>query len=202
MSDRAAIVAYEGWVSADDLAHGSGWVRWLLRGVRARCDGVVFASREGAADAWDEFAERSFLPVIAPRLARAWEAALARDLTALLAADTALEKELDAAGAERSRRAGALLLAATRGARYQGILGHYRIEHEAGRAPGHFATVWAAVGNLFQFSLAAVLAEYLHLEWELAMRAQIPPGDGPAFTRLVSRALTGVERAQLRIVAG
>lgn len=143
---------------------------------------------------WEQFVAGYFLPLIGPHMTQAWNAASARNRDALLALDAALDERLSGAMAKRSLAAGAVLLQTTRGARYQGVLGHYRLEVEAGNAPGHFMVVWAAVGNFFQLSLTNVLAEYLHLEWELGTRefSNVPAPDGASsFSSLVSATVTG-----------
>lgn len=171
MSDRTIIVACDAWVSVDELARGLEWVHWLFQSVRARCDGVVFVAPgvrpEDVMQGWDAYVESVFQPVIGPRLVDAWQAAVNGRSAGLRAVDELLDQGLEATAAERSRRAGAVLLRTTRGARYQGVLGHYRNEVVAGLAAGHLATVWPAVAHFFQLGLSNVLAEYLRIEWQL-----------------------------------
>lgn len=159
----------------DELTKGFDWVHWLLGSVRARCDGIVFIAPddqpEDVMQAWDAHIESMFRPVTGPLIVDAWQAAVAGRHEGLRAVDEALDGKVGAAIAERSRRAGAILLRSTRGARYQGVLGHYRSDVDAGLAAGHFATVWSAVAHFFQLGLANVLAEYLRIEWELGASA-------------------------------
>lgn len=198
MSERAAIVSFDRATPLQELADGLAWVRWLLQSVRARCEHVHFhpASLRGpnVASRWEQFGAAQFLPLIGPRITQSWNAAAARNCEALVALDVALDERLSGAAAERSLAAGAVLLQTTRGARYQGVLGHYRTEVAAGSARGHFMVVWAAVGNFFQLSLTNVLAEYLHLEWELGTRefSNVPAPEGAgSFSALVSATLIG-----------
>ncbi len=207
MSDRATIIAFENWVSTDDLTHGLDWVRWLLRSVRARCQHIVFqgdiTSRVHLLRTWEKFTRHTFLPAIGPQIIRAWQAATERDVTALIEADTSLSALLSPAETGSSRRAGALLMHTTCGAKFQGLLGHYRIEWEASRTPGHLATTWAAAGVLFQLSLVNVLAEYLRIEWETATRDTphtAPPHGTHSFAALTSLALRTQNQPALRLV--
>lgn len=155
----------------EDWAQGLAWVRWLLSSVRARMDGLsVVADDTAFSAAWREFAEGLFIEQLGPALKEGWRAAQDGGLPALLALDARLSAELPRAVAKRSLRAGALLLKSTRQARYQGLLGRMREAVEQGRADGHLVTVWAAVGHFFQLPLTSVIAEYLRLEWDIAVR--------------------------------
>lgn len=206
MSERTAIVSFDRETPVQELASGLSWVRWLLQGVRARCDHVHFhpASLRGphVRARWEQFGTAHFLPLIGPQMTQAWTAAVARDRGALVAADAELDGRLSGEMAARSLAAGAVLLQTTRGARYQGVLGHYRTAVEEGGAAGHFIVVWAAVGNFFQLSLTNVLAEYLHLEWELGTREfsnVAAPEGASSFTSLVGTTLmAGTEPTLVR----
>lgn len=149
----------------EEWARGLDWVHWLLGSVRARTEQL---SMNGGG--WQSFTEGLFRQKIAPALEQAWEAAHAGDLDALLAVDAALSTRFTADEGERSRHAGAVLLRSTRKARYQGVLGHFRDQVDAGHSQGHLAVVWAAVGCFFHLSLANVIAEYLRLEWDIGTR--------------------------------
>jgi hypothetical protein len=133
----------------EDWARGLDWVKWLLGSVRARTEVLMV---EGVA--WDEFADGVLRETIGPALKSAWQAALAGDLAGLIAADERLSAQLPPELAQRSIQAGAVLLKSTRHARYQAVLGRLR----------------EAVGHFFQLSLTNVIAEYLHLEWDIATR--------------------------------
>lgn len=152
----------------EEWARGLDWVHWLLGSVRARTE---LLTMNGSG--WKGFTDGPFRQHIGPALECAWGAAHAGDLGTLMAADTALTTSLDHEDAQRSRRAGAILLKSTRHARYQGILGHFRDQIAAGACEGHLATVWATVGHFFHLSLANVIAEYLRLEWEIGSRREI-----------------------------
>jgi hypothetical protein len=103
---------------------------------------------------------------------------------------------------ERSIEAGTVLLARTEGARYQGALGHYREAVGQGLADGHIGVVWPCLAQLFQLSAAAMLAEYLRMEWETAAR-DLPgvaqPVGSVAFAKVVELTLHP-ELAQPNIV--
>jgi hypothetical protein len=149
----------------EDWARGLDWVKWLLGSVRARTEVLMV---EGVA--WDEFAEGVLRETIGPALKSAWQAAQAGDLAGLIAADERLSAQLPPDLARRSIQAGAVLLKSTRHARYQAVLGRLREAVGQGDCAGHIATVWATVGHFFQLSLTNVIAEYLHLEWDIANR--------------------------------
>lgn len=159
----------------EDWSRGLDWVQWLFSSIRHRRDHLHFAKARSQPERllpqeWSRFAEGPLTRALAPHFRKAWQAAQGLDLQGLLAADTAFSKELSTEEAERSVEAGRLLLKATRQARYQGMLGHYRGACENGTTPGHFLTVWAAVAHFFQLSLASAIAEYLRLEWMMATR--------------------------------
>lgn len=194
MSRRAAIIAREDWTSPDDLARGLAWVRWLLQSVRARCSAITFNGPRSDPirihQAWDQHVATVVEPVIGPLVIEAWRRACAGDWQGLVDADRRLDAALEAPSAGSSAKAGSILLATTRGAKHQGVLGHYRAAAEAGSAPGHFAIAWVAVGHLFQLSLANVLAEQLRIDWQLGSRGDRPhsePRDGNGITLLTSR---------------
>ncbi len=198
MSGKATVLAFDRVTPVEELADGLAWVRWLLQSVRARREQVAFhpPSLKGATihARWEEFATAWFAPLLGPHMKEAWQHAFFRDLDALVECDRALDSALPEAFRERSREAGAVLLRSTRGARYQGVLGHYRAAVEAGSTPGNFIIVWAAVGNFFQLSLSNVLAEYLRMEWEMGTREfsnVAEPERGASFTRLVGTTLNG-----------
>lgn len=199
MSRRSSIVPFDRAVPLEEMVEDLAWVRWLLQSVRARCERVVFEPAElkgpDVWSRWDKYDREWFAPVLGPRIVAAWHAAVARDPAALVALDAALDESLIGRAGDGSRAAGAVLLRTTRGARYQGALGHYRAAVAAGGAPGHIAVVWAAVGNFFQLSLTNVLAEYLRLEWETGTRdlgVTAEPAGGRSFSTLVSSVLGGV----------
>lgn len=155
----------------EDWARGLDWVKWLLGSVRARMEVLmVECDARPVAAAWDDFAAGVLREVLGPALKSAWHSAQTGDVAGLITADNALSAQLSPAAAKRSLLAGALLLKSTRQARYQGVLGRLREAVGQGRCEGHFAVVWAAVGHFFQLSLTNVIAEYLHLEWDIATR--------------------------------
>lgn len=167
----------------EEWSQGLEWVHWLLSGVRARSERLVFGG-----GVWAEYAQGAFRAAIGPGLQKAWSAAHSGDLSGLLAADRSLDALLEPADAQRSKHAGAVLLAGTRQARYQGVLGHFRDQIGSGQSSGHLAVVWAAVGHFFHLSLANVIAEYLRLEWEIGTRSQIRRRE-PPFAALTSELL-------------
>lgn len=151
-----------------DWSRGLDWVKWLLGSVRARTEVLMVGN-----GAWGEFADGLLRETIGPALKSAWRAAHTGDLDGLITADEALSARLPAGFSQRSIAAGAVLLKSTRHARYQAVLGRLREAVEQGRCAGHIAIVWAAVGHFFQLSLTNVIAEYLHLEWDIVTRDEL-----------------------------
>jgi hypothetical protein len=184
----------------EDWARGLDWVKWLLGSVRARTEVLMFDDHS-----WDDFAGGLLLETIGPALKTAWHAAHAGNLDALIASDELLSSQLPAELARRSIRAGGLLLKSTRHARHQAVLGRLRDAIAQGRCRAHITVVWATVGHLFQLSLANVIAEYLHLEWDIAMRdtpaAQKPTAGKHSIARLTSQImLRASHEPALRVV--
>lgn len=178
-----ALEALAGW------ARGLDWLQPLFAGHRHRLDALHFAfappagaglyPRAGAARAalaaqWRDFTQTDLPGRLASRFGRVWQAA-AQGAEALVAADAALD--FTGEEAARSLAAGRLLLDRLQGARHLGRLGRYRAAWQAGRTPGHFFAAWAAVADCFQIGLAAAVAEYLRLEWQLAV-AHLPSEPG------------------------
>lgn len=162
--------------SLSEWARGLDWVHWLMESVRHRVTSITFdsaptgKSRSLISVAWDAYAEKTLHEVMAPVLIRAWKAARDGDVDELLRCDVELGKKLPASASTSSVEAGHWLLRTTRGARYQGVLGKYRTAVEERGLETHCAVVWAVTGWFFQLGLANVIAEYLHLEWEIATR--------------------------------
>lgn len=188
----------------DDWARGLDWVEWLFSGIRQRMTHLHFQPPTSTEllrfqIAWEQFAQESLQNLLIPQLTKAWQTAEAMQLEALISADAKFESGISEAEQNQSLEAGRLLLKATRGARYQGILKQYRIAVEEGRAPGHFLCVWATVGHFFQLSLTNLVAEYLRLEWQTATRDL--PGSPPLnqLPQLTSRLLRNHSPA-LRVV--
>lgn len=206
----------------EDWSRGLDWVRWLFSSVRQRLEHLHFTGPEGplaalASDrerqlrlsiAWEAFAAAELQPLLGPTLHRAWHAAQSGRLEDLLRADRDLTAHLPAARAQASLEAGSILLRSTRGARYQGLLGRYRLAQEEGGTPGHFIIVWPLVAHFFQLGLTNVFAEYLRLEWDMAARHGLrePPALSLAtITRLTARLIHSTAGApsvgDLRVVA-
>ncbi len=188
----------------EDWARGLDWVKWLLGSVRSRSEMLSVALDHPLAAAWEQFTEGVLLETVGPALKRAWQAAQTGDLEALIEIDASLSAALDPQLARRSIKAGAVLLKSTRHARYQAVLGRLREAVEQGRCQGHIAVVWSAVGHFFQLSLANVIAEYLHLEWDIASRAAhhvAKPAGRHGIAGLTSRVMRGnAGEAALRVV--
>lgn len=189
----------------EEWSRGLDWVKWLLGSVRARTELLMVDDRAMSLPAaWEEFAEAALREEIGPALKVAWRAAQAGDLDGLVAADAALSARLSEAAAKRSLRAGAVLLRSTKNARYQAVLGRLREAVEQGRCEGHIAIVWAAVGHFFQLSLTNVIAEYLHLEWDIVTRdepSQAPPAGKLSIAGLTSQIMHDAsENSALRVV--
>lgn len=172
------------------------WVRWIFQGIRARCEHITFqtsaTNREGVVMDWGDFAVQVWQPILAPSLLRAWKAAHAEDLEGLLAAGVSLGKALPDGLREGSAAAGELLLRATQGAKYPGVLGRMRHALTQSVVDPHLAMVWAAVSSIFHVPPLDVLAEYLKEEWLTGLREhpQLHEPQGPlCFTALAQRAL-------------
>lgn len=159
-----------------EWARGLDWVHWLMESVRHRVTSITFVSapvgrsRTLISGAWDVYAESTLRDEMGPILVRAWTAARDGDVETLVQCDVALSKALSEGACASSIEAGHWLLRTTRGARYQGVLGKYRTLVEEQGLETHCAVVWAVTGCFFQLGLASVIAEYLHLEWEIATR--------------------------------
>lgn len=160
--------------SLKEWARGLDWVHWLMESVRQRVPYILFdspgGSRENISKAWDVFSDSMLRETVGPILVRAWNAARTGNVDDLLECDVLLQSQLGAEAQTRSAEAGSRLLRTTRGARYQGVLGKYRLAVEEKGLESHCAVVWAVTGWFFQLGLANVIAEYLHLEWETATR--------------------------------
>jgi len=198
MKDAGTIVSMDAGLSVTDQSHGLDWVHWLLRSVRQQCDGLIWPRKEHKTLLqidWRTFAKERFIKHLSPRLLDAWHAAESRDPLALIEIEHAWAAILNDEEQARSIRAGTLLLKRTNGARYQGVLGHYRTAVQSGAASGHIGIAWPALAHLFQLTPATMLAEYLRLEWETATReldgVMSPIGSG-AFQHIVGRSLSPV----------
>ncbi len=172
-SNRESVVSMDCSVTLAEQGRGLDWVHWLMRSLRHKCDGIVLERPEtktALVTDWKEFVNNRFMPLIAPVLVKTFRALAAKNMDEVRAQEGLLESKLKKAEADRSRQAGTILLARTRGARHQGVLGLYRESVKKGESAGHVAIAWPAVAHLFQLSIATMLAEYLRLEWETAAR--------------------------------
>ncbi len=201
-----ALEALAGW------ARGLDWLQPLFAGHRHRLDALHFAfvpptgaglyPRAGAARAaleaqWREFTLVDVPGRLAPRFGVVWKA-VAEGADALAKADAALD--FTGEQAARSLAAGRLLLERLQGARHLGRLGRYRAAWQAGHAPGHFLAAWAAVADCFQIGLAAAAAEYLRLEWQLAV-ARLPLGESLP-VELAGPVVSFLQAAGVPVLAG
>lgn len=198
-ADESASQAIEDW------ARGLDWVQWLFSSVRQRMIHLHFKPAPTGEVlklrlAWENFAHGTLMEIHAPHLLTAWQTLQTGDIASLIEIDHAFSSSLDEEQSARSLEAGRLLLKSTRGARYQGPLGHYRRACEANETPGHFLTVWAAVGHFFQLSATNVIAEYLRLEWALATRHLPDQPKLHQLPELTARLMQGRTEA-LRVVA-
>lgn len=171
------------------------WVRWMFQSIRIRCEAITFhttaTDRAGIIADWQAWSEGLWHSVLAPSLLKAWKAAHAADARTLLAMGDALGGLLPDTARERSAAAGELLLRATHGAKYQGVLGHLRQGLEDRKDDAHLAIVWAAVAVLFQMPPADMLTEYLREEWLTGLREHPLPHEpqGPlSFAAMAQRA--------------
>lgn len=203
MKDAGSIVSVDAGVSLDEQAHGLDWVHWLLRSVRQQCEGVVLerqASKTQMHGRWRVFVRERFERGLGSVLIEAWNTAALRDAKGLVALESRWRQQLSEEECERSLLAGQLLLKRTQGARYQGVLGHYRQHVEDGRAEGHIGIVWPALAHLFQLSPAIMLSEYLRLEWETAVRdlqGIAAPFGSASMVKVAARALAEVNASSL-----
>lgn len=201
MKDAGSIVSMDASLSVTDQSHGLDWVHWLLRSVRQQCDGLIWPKKDRKILLqidWRSFAKEKFIRHLSPRLLAAWHASEARDPMALLDVEQTWASLLNEEEQTRSIRAGTLLLKRTNGARYQGVLGHYRTAVQSGAASGHIGVAWPALAHLFQLTPATMLAEYLRLEWETATReldGVMPPIGTGAFQHIVGRSLSPVPQS-------
>lgn len=159
----------------EDWSRGLEWVEWLFSSVRQRNIRLHFEapateSLPKLRIAWSSFARTSLPEDLIPHLVQAWKASEKGHLSALMKADEALDQILTEEQKKLSITAGHRLLKSTRGARYQGMLGHFRQACDSGTSKGHFLIIWAALGHFFQLSLTSVIAEYLRLEWSIGTR--------------------------------
>ena len=205
MKETETIVSMDAALSVSDQTRGLDWAHWLLRSVRQRCDGVLLKPGEDKNlmhAQWRTFVRDQFLPSLAPGLMQAWQLVEERNVVGLLQLEQELAASLAKDELERATTAGRVLLKRTRGARYQGALGHYRKAVEEKQVEGNILIVWPAVAHLFQLPPAAMLSEYLRLEWETAVRdlsgIALPFGAG-AFTRVVATALQSMQ-SELRLM--
>jgi hypothetical protein len=183
-ADETAAEALEDW------ARGLDWVHWLFSSVRHRMESLYLEDEWQATD--------SRLSELGSHLIHAWQAAEAGDLDELLRLDCELAQAWPACLTTRSLRAGELLRRSTKGARYQGVLGRLRTACDEGKSPGHFLTVWAAVGHFFQLSVANVVAEYLRLE--LRMRGEDTTPEAVAKITGMTSQLLRADGVGLRLV--
>lgn len=174
------------------------WVRWMFQSIRIRCDAIVFetasTNRSGIIADWQDFSDKVWHPILAPMLLAAWHDAQAGDVASLIAEGCARSGQLTGDARERSVAAGELLLRATHGAKYQGVLGQLRQELGRRQADAPLAVIWAAVSVLFQLPPADMLTEYLREEWLTALREHPQPHEpqGPlSFSAMAHRALRG-----------
>lgn len=180
-ANEDATEALTGW------ARGLDWLQPFFAGHRHCLTALHFAFappvgpglypradalRAALVAQWSDFTQVELPGRLAPRFGLCWQAA-AEGAQALAATDAALD--FTGEEAERSLAAGRLLLERLQGARHLGRLGRYRAAWQAGQAPGHFLAAWVAVADCFQIGLAAAVAEYLRLEWQLAV-SRLPSG--------------------------
>ncbi|MDB6137826.1 MAG: hypothetical protein JWO94_898 [Verrucomicrobiaceae bacterium] len=201
-----SIVSMDERVPLDDLAQGLDWVRWMLRSVRHRCEGVVLERPDSSAEInllWRGFVRERFIPGLGHVLMDAWRASAEGKVPDLIEQEAEWAWHLNDDELSRSLAAGRLLLKSTQGARYQGTLGHLREAVDGGRAKGLIGVVWPAVAHLFQLTPATLLAEYLRLEWETATRDMYgvsEPRLSFSIPAVVSRVLNGGTADEPRVL--
>ena len=194
--------------TAEEHEEGLAWVGWLFQGVRIRCERMVFdggsLDRAACLEAWGRFATECFLPSLAPVVLNAWSSAAEGNDVELGNWDRQCSRLLAPESVESSAAAGAILLSKTEGAKYQGALGRFRQCVARGEAPGHAATVWAALAAMFQLPPAEVLMEYLRQEWLVSISHASYSGEPQgllSFSGLTHRALHQCGWAEPGVVA-
>jgi hypothetical protein len=185
-ADETPAEAVESW------ARGLDWVQWMFSSIRNRMQALYLEHPLEEPEL--------LLQPLTEHLLQAWRAAEAGDADALQTLDGALSEAMTEEVMKRSQAAGVLLLRSTRGARYQGVLGRYRRACEEGATPGHFLTVWAAVGHFFQLAPANLIAEYLRLELAFGSGLGEAMAESPIIARLTS-SLLRQSGADLRLFA-
>ncbi|MFZ4763995.1 MAG: urease accessory UreF family protein [Roseimicrobium sp.] len=175
---------------------GLAWVRWMFQSIRIRCEAIVFEThsteRSRIIADWQGFAEQAWRHALAPMLLQAWRAAEHGDLPRLVELAAGFGAQLNERARERSAAAGELLLGATRGAKYPGVLGQLRQQVTHNGCAAHLAVVWPTVAVLFQLPPHDVLTEYLREEWLTGLREHPHPSEpqGPlSFSAMAHRAL-------------
>jgi hypothetical protein len=167
------VVPMDAKESMDELALGLDWAQWLLRSVRQRCAGILLpeqTDRKTAMREWEHLACVRFQLGLGRCLADAMSAAADRNVAALARFEVAWGKLLTAEEAERSAEAGHWLLGCMKGAHHVGILHRVQELVQQKGLNGHIGVVWPVVACVFQIPTAAMLCEYLRLEYQCSVR--------------------------------
>lgn len=167
------IVSIDAETTVQEMTRGLDWVRWLTQSLRQRGSGILLPCLPSTTTlevSWRHFCNELFLPQLGSVLLKAWEAAHAGNLIALMEQEKAWLAVLNEEQSARSAQAGTLLMQCLKGARYTGTLSQLRSAVAEGKCAGHIGIVWPTVACLFQLPPVNMMAEYLRLEWETMTR--------------------------------
>lgn len=165
MSDRSPIYA----ASSSDAAEVQRALRICLAGMKPP---ATLTFQGGTVQAW---AERVFLPVLAPHVIAVHGMAQRGDAGGIIAADAALRLPSASAAAGRE------LLAHRSGARHLPVSRRFAAAIAEGGAAGHFATVLALHAADFSVAVLPLLQCLLYCEWHAGQPADAKCGMGELF---------------------
>lgn len=114
--------------------------------------------------AWQAWREQTFLPVLFPALQAMRICCAMGNRADLMARDQAIETALPAELAERSRRAGHLLMKAFPAPPGEKLWRHYGVSLDEGKTPGHLASVLAVRAAAFHVAPSLLTAAYVYME--------------------------------------
>ncbi len=170
MSDRVKLYS----ARPDDTAEMQRVLRICLCGMRPP------AALSCGAAKFSAWAQREFLPVLAPHVSGVHCMALAGDAKMVIAADAALRLPAASAAAGRG------LLAMRAGARPLPVLRRFAAAVAEGTASGHFVTVMALHAADFSVALLPLLQCVLYCEWRSSQPPDAPKEPDEFFRKAAS----------------